>query len=186
MRPSLAARIGNIAGLWSKLEVHRANLLAVALQMEANIATAMFVKIESDGGKQAVLRAAFEEKVPALLNDFLALNKRISGTYRERCDVLHGLWAVPKGPLARNDTLIWSDPRGAVASFGAMVTDTVSMIEKEHGAYTPIAWHKVTKYTEDSLEYTEQDFIDIENRIKERIREIDDFREKLKTEVRAR
>lgn len=172
-RPILAKHIGIIAGLWTDLDVRRATLLCDLLRTEARLATAMYMSIATDGGKQAVLNAVVEEKFPELFEEFYLLSKTIGKTANERNNVLHGIWGLSN---QNSETLIWIDLKNHVKASATLreVGDSI-MDSKDHKPLEKKLHDDISLELEAHREYTEKDFINIENRIKERIEELRQF-----------
>lgn len=183
-RPKLAARIGSIVGLWSHLEWQRAIFLAAVLDIEAHIALTMYLSIENDGGKRAVLEAVLNERFPDLAEEFGSLSKKIAGTARERNKVIHGIWSTAE---TRPDTLLWEDTRKAAIVHGAAVTDIHRRIFSGPSSQnsSEVAMKKVDALLASAREYTENDFEQVEQRIKERIEEFRLFALKVYKQAKA-
>lgn len=179
-RPVLAKHIGIIAGLWSDLEGRRAQLLSDMLKIEARLATAMYFGIESDGGKQAVLKAVVREKFPDLLDEFTKMSKSISNTAKERNNVIHGTWGLSN---QNTETLIWDDLGNNILEL-ASLSENADLIMSGRSPRPP---KDVVAAPLSSLrEYTEKDFINIEGRIKDRTEDIRQFGLKIWKRSRVR
>lgn len=179
-RPQLAKHLGIIASLWSYVELHLGHLLADILHTEARIGAAMYAAIRAEAARLAAMQAAAEAYLDdALLEEFQELKDRIKKTGDQRDNVIHGIWGISKD---RPDSIIWADARKDMKYFSMqnleLAKPTKKLTEKEIKEINDFV-NARQEHFGSFLEYKEQDFINIENSIQERLNEIWRFRYKI-------
>lgn len=169
-RPELARHIGVIASMWTYLELQLVELLSAMLNIEAPLATVMCVAIRNDGARDAAIKAAAEYSLNETeLGDFEDVIEKMKTPRKQRNDVVHGLWGITRNSKSK---LIWIDPRLA-ASFHAHL----SKLTKPYDRRLVTSTNKITtKMFGAIMAYTEQDFLEIEAKIKEAEEALSQFR----------
>lgn len=162
-RPQLAAHVGIITSLWAQVDVNLGNLLAIVLQADAHVATAMYIAISNDGARSAAMRAAAKECLgPDLLTEFEDVLGRVSEAAEQRNKVVHAIWAVPEN---KPDSIIRLDNRAFTGWFASLT----ALNAKPRAVITDKDHKRMLKAMESHLgsamEYKEHDFIQIEQRI---------------------
>ncbi len=173
-RPKLAAHIGTIAAMWSQIELQLGILLALILQADAQIATAMYMRLKSETVRLAAIEAVAEEKLTDdLLEEYNTLGEKIRKTGSQRDTIMHGLWAIPDD---NPESLVLIDPREFVTWASRAIG---AHAKRSEGRGAGRAYIHRTAPFESALEYKESDFIDIQNRISELLKEIYKFSAKV-------
>jgi len=178
-RPALAAHIGVIASLWSNLEYLLGCVEAAILQVDARIGTLIYSSVKSEAARLDIIKNIANEYLDKNLSEeYIKLQKAIKKTGSERDKVIHGLWGLPLSPFgsdeffADTDSLILADPRDFVAMKAAW-TSLLAKSEKDRTDKDHV--HLETKQRPPALEYRENDFTDIEVRIKQRTHDLTEF-----------
>jgi len=179
LRPQLAAHIGTIASLWTHMELLLGKVTGEIMHVDAFIGMSIYAAIKSEVIRLSIIDNVAERYLnPDLCAEFKKLRERIRRTSDERDTVIHGLWGLPMAELGGNDffattdTMILADQR-KIVMYVAAVTALVHKGKDFPGDKERIA--AAEDQVIPALEYTERDFIAIEDRIKERTREVSEF-----------
>lgn len=156
-RPKLAAHIAVISAQWNEIEARIAAMLAALLGTEAKTAVTIFLALQNDGAKRAAIDAICSLKLPP--DDvamFQTIQQKIGKRYTDRNRAVHGAWGIsPKYP----DQLLWADTR-EVTLFHVTMMGLPGPKNQEKRRKLNL------KQQQTLLVYSEQDFLDIEARIK--------------------
>ena len=94
-RPELAAQIGIIAALWSRIEMWLGILLGDLLGAEARYGLAMYYAIVSTAARMDTIAAAATERIgKSALIEFESLLRAIRSRSRERNAIVHSNWGI--------------------------------------------------------------------------------------------
>lgn len=157
-RPALAVHIAMIANLWATVEYSLGLLIAHILDAEAVVGTAMYLSLISETSRDAVLITAAKEKLSEdKFTEFEELIRTLKGPRKMRNVVIHGLWATAKD---RPDSLILIDHRKMARMFSYTNKEMEPLSDelKKYGK-------AIEDHANSALEYTEKDFIRIEDSI---------------------
>lgn len=163
-RPDLAAHIGVIACQWTEIDMRIGTLLAHILGIDAPLGLLAYLAIDNDGAKMAMLRAIATDRLNTTeMERFNKLFQSIRERRRERNDVVHGSWGIADD---HPDALAWQDPRDSVRQFANITASIKGAAIDENEAMAP--FHNVRFYRL-------ADFQQIEARVEELSRDIQDF-----------
>jgi len=96
-RPDLAAKIGIIAALWSRVEMWLGVILGDLLGTEPKFGLAMYFAIVSTSARMDTIAAVASERLdPAMMIEFEKLLKTIRARARERNRIVHSNWGISK------------------------------------------------------------------------------------------
>lgn len=182
-RPALASHIGLITAMWSLIDVQLAHMVSTMLHADAEIAATLLGGIRSEPVKLAAIQAVAEERLSSeLLAEYTLLMKEFKSVSKARNDVVHKIWAVPDN---KPESLVLIDSRKASTFNASLITS----FAKPLGTIGKNVQEKYAKVFEDfiqsSMEYQENDFLDIENRIDQLSKKIAQFSMKLQQPTAA-
>jgi hypothetical protein len=165
-RPDLARYIGVISNTWNELDARIAVFLATLLDAEATTVITIFTDLKSDIAKRSVINSVVSLKLDADdRKTFEQILISISKRYEERNRVIHGAWGIsPEYP----NGLLWCDIRETTVLAAELMELSV--------AGDTVAQHAAMLRQQSRIfVYTENDFIDMFNRITDAYLELDVF-----------
>jgi hypothetical protein len=110
-RPKLAANVARVSGWWNEIEARTSAFLAAILESEAETVIAIFLALQNDGAKKAMIDTIVSLKLtPDETVRFQEIQKMIGARYSERNRAVHGAWGLSD---EYPDALLWMDTRYA-------------------------------------------------------------------------
>jgi hypothetical protein len=172
-RPELAAQIGIIAALWSRVEMWLGILLGDLLGAEARYGLAMYYAIVSTTARMDTIAAVATERIGKTeLSEFEKLLRAIRSRARERNAIVHSNWGISlKHPKA-----IVSVQTDDHVRFWHMPEMSRESLED---AMTSDEWERYIWKELKPVAYNIRDFEATINRLKDVILQIQEFRKSL-------
>lgn len=171
-RPHLAANLGYIASMWAVVETKLANIVSRALQADALVAISIYSLIRSEGTRLEVIESLLRNRLSeGDFEEYQRLKKRVRRVGDQRDRFMHAIWATS---MSKPESIILIDSRSQMtldASAAAMSATGESNSEQHSQLFD--------KHKASLLEYTQRDFIDLENLITELFAELCHFEDRL-------
>ncbi len=165
-RPDLARYIGVISNSRNELDARIAVFLATLLDAEATTVITIFTDLKSDIAKRSVINSVASLKLDAdEQKTFEQILVSIGKRYEERNRVIHGAWGIsPEYP----NGLLWCDIRETtVLAAELMKLSSAGDTAAQHAA--------MLRQQRRKFVYSENEFIDMFNRITDAYLELDEF-----------
>lgn len=153
-RPTLAPYIAGILSHWNEIESRSGVFLAALLGGEAQTVIKIFLALQTDGGRKAIIDTVTKLKLPSDdLEQFQEIQRDIGSRYAERNKAVHGAWGISD---AYPKDLLWYDPRDSVGMFPGLAATPER----------PYRQAMIDELNKTIRIYTEADFKDILTRFK--------------------
>jgi hypothetical protein len=162
-RPKLGAYVTVISNFWNEIEARIAIFLAALLGAEASTVLTIFLTIQSDSAKRAVIDKIVSMKLDKTQQaTFSTAIDLIGRRYSERNRCVHGAWGVS---IEYPDALLWTDVRET----NILAVELMALAAKNDfdGQHT-----RMRESQRGILIYKENDFIDMHNRFVEAFNEL--------------
>jgi hypothetical protein len=167
-RPELAAQIGIIAALWSRVEMWLGVILGDFLGTEPKFGLAMYFAIVSTSARTDTIAAAATERLDARkMLEFEKLVKTIRARARERNRIVHSNWGIS----AKHPDAIVSVATDDHIRFWHITSRDFQDSDRSTANWENIVWRNLKPTA-----YRMSDFMDICNRLNELISELQEFR----------
>jgi hypothetical protein len=164
-RPELAAQIGIIAALWSRVEMWLGVILGDLLGTQPKFGLAMYFAIISISARVDTIAAAAAERLDAsTMLEFERLVKLIRARARERNRIVHSNWGVS----SKHPNAIVSVATDDQIRFWHIASQN---IEREARVWEQTIWEALKPTA-----YRMPDFLQIRSRLNELINELQEFR----------
>ena len=96
MRPTFAAHVGVIAGMWSYIEATMADLVSTILLADALVGATIYGVIKAEAARFAAIDAIAMERLSQLdFDKYTELKKAVRSVGGQRDQLLHNLWVLP-------------------------------------------------------------------------------------------
>lgn len=156
-RERLAIHIAVIAQQWSKIESDMSTFFVLLADGDAELVTDIYLALRAESAQRAAMLAVGSRKLGQAQQEQLEkLFTKVRKESLPRNRVVHGMWSVVSD---HPHELIWSDPRDH-AVWNAQLQAAIHRNDKR-------AIAKLENESPKRLLYSEQDFIEIENRQRE-------------------
>lgn len=164
VRPELSAHIAVISVIWNEIDCAMGEILSSILGIDAKIGISIYLSVENDGAKSAILKSVAAERCSEKhLTEFVALMKELREKRAGRNKIVHGVWAVPE---EHPECLLWIGPKQLIQS------------SAEHWQF--IYGEKTSEFPNEGLYlYSKKDFEDIATKGKDILRSLRVFAENM-------
>lgn len=165
-RPNLGAYVTVISNFWNEIEAQIAIFLAALLGAEASTVLTIFLAIQSDSAKRAVIDKIVLMKLDKTQQaTFSTAMDLIGRRYTERNKCVHGAWGFS---TEYPDALLWTDIRETnILAVELMALAAKGDLDEQH--------RRMREAQRGILIYKENDFIDMYNRFVEAFNELNAF-----------
>jgi hypothetical protein len=165
-RPQLAAQIGIIAALWSRVEMWLGVILGDLLGTETKFGLAMYFAIVSTSARADTIAAAAAERLDApMMLEFEKLLKIIRTRARERNRIVHSNWGIS----LKHPNAIVSVATDDQIRFWHITSQNLE--DRATGSWEQTIWRQLRPTA-----YRMADFLETIKRVNELIDTLQDFR----------
>jgi hypothetical protein len=167
-RPELAAQIGIIAALWSRVEMWLGVILGDFLGTEPKLGLAMYFAIVSTSARTDTIAAAASERLDATkMLEFEKLLKTIRARARERNRIVHSNWGVS----TKHPNAIVSVATDDHVRFWHIASRDFQDTDRSTANWEDIVWRNLKPTA-----YIKSDFQEISKRLNRLINSLQEFR----------